>query len=70
MAKFLLGVIAGVAAAVLGIVLAIWLALWLESKPPNIADNSVLALRLQGDIPEKAPLALPAILGQGATRPL
>ena len=65
MAKFLLGVIAGVAAAVLGIVLAIWLALWLESKPPNIADNSVLALRLAGRYPGEGALALPAIFGQG-----
>jgi protease-4 len=65
MAKFLLGLFAGVALVVLGIGLFVWLLLRFESRPPGIADNSVLALRLEGDIPEKAPLELPALFGQG-----
>src|SRR5262249_19612222 len=32
-------------------------------KPPEIGANSALLLRLSGDIPEKPPLDLPAILG-------
>src|ERR1035441_9926701 len=65
MAKFLLGLFAGVALVVLGIGLFVWLLLRFESRPPGIADNSVLALRLEGDIPEKAPLDLPALFGHG-----
>jgi protease-4 len=65
MAKFLLGLFAGVALVVLGIGLFVWLLLRFESRPPGVAENSVLALRLEGDIPEKAPLELPALFGQG-----
>ncbi len=36
-----------------------------REKPPRIAENSVLVLRLEGDIPEKPPLELPAFLGAG-----
>jgi protease-4 len=63
MVKFLLGLIAGVALVFLAIGLFVLLLLRFQSKPPDIADNSVLALRLQGDIPEKPPLELPAIFG-------
>jgi len=34
-----------------------------REKPPVIADNSVLVLRLDGEIPEKPPVELPAFLG-------
>ena len=65
MAKFLIGLITGVALVFLAIGLFVLLLLRFQSKPPDIADNSVLVLRLQGDIPEKHPLELPAIFGQG-----
>jgi protease-4 len=65
MAKFLLGLIAGIALVFLAIGLLVLLLLRFQSKPPDIAGNSVLVLRLQGDIPEKPPLELPAIFGQG-----
>jgi protease-4 len=65
MAKFLIGLITGVALVFLAIGLFVLLLLRFQSKPPDIADNSVLVLRLQGDIPEKPPLELPAIFGQG-----
>ena len=36
-----------------------------REKPPQIADNSVLLLRLEGEIPEKTPVELPEFLGGG-----
>jgi protease-4 len=69
MAKFLLGLIAGVALVFLGMILFALLLARFESRPPSIADNSVLTLRLQGDIPEKAPLELPALFGQAGGSP-
>ncbi len=65
MAKFLLGLIAGVALVFMALVLLFFALLHFGSRPPEIADNSVLALRLAGDVPEKPPLELPAILGGG-----
>ena len=65
MAKFWIGLISGIALVIFGIGLFTWLLLRFESGPPSIADNSVLVLRLEGDIPEKAPVELPSILGQG-----
>jgi protease-4 len=65
MSKFLLGVIAGVALVFVGMVLLGLLVAHFANRPPEIADHSVLTLRLQGDIPEKPPIALPAIFGQG-----
>jgi protease-4 len=65
MAKFLLGLIAGVVLVFVGIGLLLLLAVHLENRPPEIADKAVLELRLEGDIPEKAPLELPALFGQG-----
>ena len=35
----------------------------MREKPPSIAENSVLVLRLDGEIPEKPPVELPAFLG-------
>ncbi|HUI58016.1 MAG TPA: signal peptide peptidase SppA [Bryobacteraceae bacterium] len=63
MAKFLLGLITGVVLVVLAIILLFLVALRFREKPPVIADNSVLMLRLQGEIPEKPPVELPALLG-------
>ena len=63
MAKFLLGLITGVVLVILCIILLFLVALRFREKPPVIADNSVLVLRLQGEVPEKPPVELPAILG-------
>jgi protease IV len=65
MAKFLIGVVTGIVLVVLTVVLIFFAALRLREKPPAIADNSVLVLRLQGDIPEKPPVELPAFLSRG-----
>src|SRR5579872_4326426 len=65
MAKFLFGVITGVVLVVLTVVLLIFAAVRLREKPPQLADNSVLVLRLEGSIPEKPPVELPDFLSRG-----
>ena len=60
MAKFFLGLLTGIV-VVLAIGLLFLALLRFQSRPPAIADNSVLVLRLSGDIPEKPPLELPGL---------
>jgi protease-4 len=59
MLKFLLGLLTGVALVFLAIVLLFAAALRFRERPPQISDNSVLVLRLEGDLPEKPPVELP-----------
>jgi len=68
MGKFLLGVATGLALVFLTIVLLIFAALRFREKPPTIYTNSVLVLRLQGEIPEKPPVELPALFGGDGPR--
>jgi len=68
MGKFLLGVATGLALVFLTIVLLIFAALRFPEKPPTISTNSVLVLRLQGEIPEKPPVELPALFGGDGPR--
>ncbi len=63
MGKFLLGLITGVVLVVIVLFLFFFALVRFQSKPPEIADNSVLVMRLHGDIPEKPPVELPAIFG-------
>src|SRR4051812_47468077 len=63
MVKFLIGLITGVALVFLTIFLLFFALLRFRDKPPAIADNSVLVLRLQGELPEKPPVELPDFLG-------
>jgi protease-4 len=65
MAKFFVGVVVGVLLVFFGFVLLFAALLRFRSKPPEVADNSVVVLRLSGDVPEKPPVELPAILGGG-----
>src|SRR5579883_2785823 len=65
MAKFFIGLVVGVLLVFLSFVLLFAALVRFRSKPPEIADNSVLVLRLSGDIPEKPPVELPAFLGGG-----
>jgi protease-4 len=62
MGKFLLGLATGLLLVFLTVVLLFFAALRFRDKPPAIADNSVLVLRLEGQIPEKSPMELPSIL--------
>src|ERR1043166_1411748 len=63
MAKFFIGLVTGVVLVFLSLVLLFFAALRFREKPPQISDRSVLVLRLNGDIPEKAPLEFPDFLG-------
>src|SRR5215475_8814937 len=62
MVKFLLGLATGVILVFLTIFLLFFSLLRLREKPPVIADNSVLVLRLSGELPEKPPMELPDFL--------
>jgi protease IV len=63
MAKFFIGLVTGVALVFLSMILLFFAALRFREKPPSIAANSVLVLRLNGEVPEKAPMELPDFLG-------
>ena len=65
MAKFFIGLVTGIALVFLSLILIFVALLRFREKPPQIADNSVLVLRLDGDVPEKAPVELPDFLGGG-----
>jgi protease-4 len=69
MGKFLLGLATGLVLVFITVVLLIFAALRFGEKAPTIADNSVLVLRLQGEIPEKSPAELPPLLGGSGPRP-
>ena len=58
MLKFLAGVATGVILVILTVVLLFFAALRLRQKPPEVASNSVLVMRLSGDVPEKPPVDL------------
>src|SRR6202046_3824475 len=65
MVKFIIGLVTGVLLVFLTFILLFFTLLRFREKPPVIANNSVLVLRLSGDLPEKPPLELPGILGGG-----
>ena len=65
MVKFILGLVTGVLLVFLTFILLFFTLLRFREKPPDIANNSVVVLRLSGDVPEKAPLELPGIFGGG-----
>src|ERR1043166_8175672 len=61
MAKFFIGLVTGVLLVFLSFILLFFALLRFREKPPQIADNSVLVLRLAGDIPERPPFEFPPI---------
>ena len=67
MVKFLIGLVTGVALVFLSIILLFVIALRFREKPPVIASDSVLVMRLEGELPEKTPVELPAIFGGDRT---
>ncbi|HTQ56515.1 MAG TPA: signal peptide peptidase SppA [Bryobacteraceae bacterium] len=68
MAKFLFGLITGVVLCILGgLVLIFALVRTFREAPPAVAQNSVLELTLDGDIPERPPVDVP--FGALADRP-
>ena len=64
MVKFLIGLVTGVLLVFLTIGVLFFALLRFREKPPGIAANSVLVLRLRGDLPERAPVEIP-IFSQG-----
>lgn len=66
MGKFLIGVLTGVILTVLVLVTAGFAVARFRERPPDIADNSVLVLKLRGEIPERPPVEFPvALFGTG-----
>jgi protease-4 len=59
MAKFFTGFFIGLVAAGLLAVLVIFVAIRLGSPKPTVEANSTLVLRLEGDVPEQAPVDVP-----------
>ncbi len=66
MVKFLIGLVTGVLLVFLTIGILFFALLRFRERPPEIADNSVLVLRLNGEVPEKTPVEIP-FLSQGPT---
>ena len=62
MVKFLIGLATGVALVFLSVILLFVVALRFRESPPSIASNSVLVLRLSGELPEKPPMELPSFV--------
>ena len=67
MVKFLIGLATGVALVFLSIILLLVIAVRFKEKPPVLAGNSVLVMRLEGELPEKPPVELPSFLGADHT---
>jgi protease IV len=59
MGKFLLGVLTGLVLVFLMLVLLVVAAFRFREKAPVVADGSTLVLRLNGEVPERAPIELP-----------
>lgn len=59
MKKFLLGILVGFVLAALGAVIFFFVAVKISQRRPTIADNSVLMLQMDGDIPESPPVEIP-----------
>jgi len=59
MLKFLLGLFTGVLLVFLGGILLLVVLFQFRDRPPDIAANSVLVLRLEGEIPEKPAAEVP-----------
>lgn len=67
MAKFLIGVLTGGILAIVILVIAAFAFASLREKPATVADGSTLILRLEGDLPERAPIEFPIPFLQSKT---
>lgn len=65
MVKFIVGLVTGVLLVFLSFILLFFTLLRFREKPPEIASNSVLLLRLSGDVPERSPIDFSGILSSG-----
>lgn len=65
MLKFLIGLAAGILLTILLLVVIVFSAVRMRESPPDIAAGSTLVMRLNGEIPERAPVEFPlAIFGR------
>ena len=64
MGKFLVGLVTGILLVLVTIGLLFLALLRFRERPPQISDNSVLVLRLSGDVPEKSPVEIPFLNDQ------
>lgn len=64
MGKFLVGLVCGIVFVLVVIGLLFFALLRFRERPPQISDNSVLVLRLSGDVPEKSPVEIPFLTNQ------
>ena len=62
MAKFFIGLVTGVVLVFLSFILLFFALLRFRERPPQIAGNSVLVLKLNGEVPERPPFGLPSFL--------
>ncbi len=67
MVKFLIGLVTGVALVFLSVILLFVVALRFREGAPVIANNSVLVLRVSGELPEKPPIEFPSLTGDDHT---
>ena len=59
MAKFLFGLITGVVLCILAVFVLFFALLRFRESPPTSAQNSVLLLQLDGDVPGRPPVEVP-----------
>ena len=59
MTKFLIGLLTGIALAILSLVIIGFSLARLGDRKPVIPDNATLVIRLDGEVPEKAPMSVP-----------
>jgi len=72
MGKFVLGLIVGALLVVLISVIAVFAVASFRTRPPSVDDGTTLILRLNGDVPEKAPTDVnftlsPPFIAEGQT---
>ena len=59
MKKFIIGLLTGIALAVLSLVIIGFSLARMGDRRPVIPDNATLVIRLEGEVPEKAPVSVP-----------
>ncbi|HWR50464.1 MAG TPA: signal peptide peptidase SppA [Bryobacteraceae bacterium] len=68
MKKFLLGILVGFVFLGLASVVVLFAFVRLATRPPGIPDDSVLVLKIEGDIPERPPVSIPVPFLDGPPR--
>ena len=69
MKTFLLGLLCGIVVAGMVGVIFVFAMVRLGERRPEVSDNSVLTVRLEGDIPEKPPIEIPLAVFESRSTP-